>query len=141
MTLYEYQRSRSFTDLGPRSLRFNIFIFFFLETALLIEAKFNVEPPWDGGTKVWWNGLYHMTKLAAMPIYGKNLKKIILLGTKMLLTLKIGMQHWVLEYYQVRSNDVPGLTLTCLMPRSNLVPYAFIWENGKTMFFFFQKQL
>ena len=25
MNLYEYQRSRSFTDLGPKSLRFNIF--------------------------------------------------------------------------------------------------------------------
>ena len=49
--------------------------FFFLETAWPIEAKFYLEPPWDGGTKVWSNGLYHMTKLAAMPIYGKNLKK------------------------------------------------------------------
>ena len=26
MNLYEYQRSRSFIDLGPRSLRFNIFM-------------------------------------------------------------------------------------------------------------------
>ena len=25
--------------------------FFFLETAWSIEAKFYVEPPWDGGTK------------------------------------------------------------------------------------------
>ena len=33
VVVYEYQRSRSFTDLGPRSLRFNIFIFFFLGTA------------------------------------------------------------------------------------------------------------
>ena len=28
MNLYEYQRSRSFIDLGPGSLTFNIFIFF-----------------------------------------------------------------------------------------------------------------
>ena len=48
--------------------------FFFLETAWPIEAKF-YEPPWDGGTKVWSNGLGHMTKMAAMPIYGKKLKK------------------------------------------------------------------
>ena len=34
-----------------------------------------MEPPWDGGLKVWSNGLGHMTKMAAMPIYGKNLKK------------------------------------------------------------------
>ena len=43
------------------------------ETALPIKAKFYVEPPWEGGTKVYINGPGHMTKLAAMPIYGKNL--------------------------------------------------------------------
>ena len=45
------------------------------ETAWPIKAKFNVEPPWEGGTKVCINGPGHMTKMAAMPIYGKNLKK------------------------------------------------------------------
>ena len=45
------------------------------ETALPIKAKFYVEPPWEGGTKVCINGPGHMTKMAAMPIYGKNLKK------------------------------------------------------------------
>ena len=34
-----------------------------------------MEPPWGGGTKVCINGPGHMTKMAAMPIYGKNLKK------------------------------------------------------------------
>ena len=29
----------------------------------------------------------------------------------------------------------PGLTLTYFMARSNLVPYAFVWEKGKTMDF------
>ena len=46
MNLYEYQRPRSLIDLGPRSLTFSSF--FSLETARLIEAKFHVEPPWDG---------------------------------------------------------------------------------------------
>ena len=45
------------------------------ETAWQIKAKFYVEPPWEGGTKVCINGPGHMTKMAAMPIYGKNLKK------------------------------------------------------------------
>ena len=45
------------------------------------------------------------------------------------------MQHWVLRYYQVCSNDDPGLTLSYFTARSNLVPYAFIWEKGKTMDF------
>ena len=45
------------------------------ETTWSIKAKFYVEPPLDGGTKVYINGPGHMTKMAAMPIYGKNLKK------------------------------------------------------------------
>ena len=32
-----------------------------------------MEPPWDGGMKVCSNDPGHMTKMAAMPIYGKNL--------------------------------------------------------------------
>ena len=51
------------------------------------------------------------------------------------MNLKLGMQHWVLEYYQVCSNDDFGLTLTYFMARSNLVPYAFVLEKGKTMDF------
>ena len=43
------------------------------ETAWPIKAKLYVEPPWEGGTKVYINGPGHMTKMAAMPIYGKNL--------------------------------------------------------------------
>ena len=45
------------------------------------------------------------------------------------------MQHQVLEYYQVCSNDAPGSTLTYSMAVSNLVPYAFVWEKVKTMDF------
>ena len=73
MNLCEYQRSRSFIDLGPMSLRFTTFSnFFSLETARPIDAKFHVEPPWDGGMKVCSNGPGHMTNMATMPIYGKN---------------------------------------------------------------------
>ena len=46
--------------------------FFSLETARPIEAKFHVVPPWDSGTKVCSNGPGHMTKMATMPIYGKD---------------------------------------------------------------------
>ena len=49
--------------------------FFSLETAGPIEAKFDVEPQRDGGTKDCSNYPGHMTNMAAMPIYGKNLKK------------------------------------------------------------------
>ena len=73
MNLCEYQRSRSFIDLGPRSLRFTFSNFFSLEIARLIETKFHVEPPWDEGMKIVSNGPSHMTNMTAMPIYGKNL--------------------------------------------------------------------
>ena len=49
--------------------------FFSLETAGPIEAKFHVECLWDGGRKEYSNGPGHMTSMATMPIYGKNLKK------------------------------------------------------------------
>ena len=48
----------------------------FSETTGPIEAKFHMEPPWNRGTKVCSNGPGHMTKMAVMPVYGKNLKKI-----------------------------------------------------------------
>ena len=51
------------------------------------------------------------------------------------MTLTLGMHEEVLEYYQVCSNDDPGLTLTYFTARSNLVPYAFVWEKGKTVDF------
>ena len=51
------------------------------------------------------------------------------------MTLKVDMQHRVLKYYQVCSNDDCGLTLTYFTARSNFVPYAFVWEEGKTMDF------
>ena len=94
-----------------------------------------MELLWDGGTKVCSNGPGHMTKMATMAIYGKNLKKIFFSGTNRPMTLNLGMHHRVLEYYQICSNDDPGLTLTYFTARSNLVPYAFVWEKGKTVDF------
>ena len=61
--------------------------------------------------------------------------KLFSSGTKRPMILKLGMQHRVPEYYQVYSNDDPVLTFTYFTKRSNLVPYAFVWEKGKTMDF------
>ena len=47
----------------------------------------------------------------------------------------VDMQHRVLEYYQVCSNNDPVLTLIYLTARSKLVLYSFVWEKGKTMDF------
>ena len=64
---------------------------FFSKTAGRIKAKFHMEPQWDGGTKVCSQGLDHMTKMAPMPIYGKNPSKIFFSTTKRPMTLWLGM--------------------------------------------------
>ena len=107
----------------------------FSETTGPIEAKCHMEPPWDGRKKVCSNGPDQMTKVAAMPIYNKNIKQSFSPEPKRPMTLTLSMQHRVLEYYQIYSNDDPRLTLTYFTARSNLVPYAFVWEKGKTMDF------
>ena len=49
--------------------------------------------------------------------------------------LKLSVLHRVLKYYQVCSNDDPGLTMIYFRAMSNLVPYAFVWEKGKQWIF------
>ena len=66
-----------------------------------------MESPWDGGTKVCLKGP---------------------------MALELGMQHRVLEYYQVCSNFDPW-TLTYFMERSNLVPYALYGQKVKQWIF------
>ena len=51
------------------------------------------------------------------------------------MTLKVDMLHWVLQYYQVCSNNDSVLTLTYFTARSTFVPFAFVWDDGKTMDF------
>ena len=36
----------------------------------------------------------HMTKMAAMPIYGNNTSKIFFSGIGGLISIKLGMKHW-----------------------------------------------
>ena len=75
-----------------------------------------------------------MTKMAAMPIYGKNLKNLFLRNQKVCV-----LETWYIasgaQVLPICSNDDPGLTLTYFTGRSNLVPYAFVLEKGKTVDF------
>ena len=75
-----------------------------------------------------------MTKMASMPIYGKNLKKSSFPEPK-----GNDLETWYAasgaRVLPSCSNDDPGLILTYFTARSNLVPYAFVWEKGKTMDF------
>ena len=90
------------------------------ETAWPIEAKFYVEPPWEGGTKVCINGPFYITKMAT-PIYGKILSKKIFSETGWLISTKLGMYNQGLLHIIVHTNDDPGVTLTYFTARSNLV--------------------
>ena len=113
----------------------NIFNIFSSETTGPVKVKFHMKHLWDRAMKICSTGLGLMTKMADMAIYGKNLLKNLLLWHQKVDNIEINLHHWVLKYYQVCSNDDTVLTLTYFMARSNLVPYAFVWEEGKTMDF------
>ena len=109
---WAYRRRPSVRPSGcPSVCRSHSLNIFSSETTGPIETKFPMQSQWDGGTKVCSNGPGQMTKTAAMPVYGKNLKTIFFSGTERPMTLKLGMKHRVLKYYQVCSNDDPGLRL------------------------------
>ena len=61
----------------------------------------------------------HMTKMAAMLIYGKTPSKIFLSGTSGLISTKLGMWYCRLQLIIICSNDDPELTLTYFIARSN----------------------
>ena len=73
--------------------------------------------------KIYINELGHMTNMAAMPIYGKNLKNLLLQNqwTDDLEIWCVALCTQVLPRLFKCSNNHPGLTLTYFMPRSNLV--------------------
>ena len=86
--------------------------------------------PYDWLAKTYTNCYGHMTNMATMPIYGKNSLNLFFSGTKRTLALRLGMEDWGCVPYQVSTNDESRLTLTYLMARSNLIPYAFIWRKS-----------
>ena len=61
-----------------------------------------------------------MTKMAAMPIYGKNPSKIFY-GTGGPISKKRGMKHRWLKYYNVYINHDPVVTLTYFTSKSSLI--------------------
>ena len=64
------------------------------------------------------NDLGHITKMAAMPIYGKNSSKIFFSKTNRQISMKLGVKHRWLKYYNVYINHDPVMTLTQFMARS-----------------------
>ena len=74
------------------------------------------------------NNLGCMTKMAAMPIYGKNPSNI-LFETNRQISMKLGVKHRWLKYYNVYINHDPVMTLTQFMARSTWDAHAFEWEK------------
>ena len=64
----------------------------------------------------------HMTKMAAMPIYGKNPSKIFFSRTGGSISKKLGMKHQWLKYYcnNVHINHDPVMTLTFFYGKVNI---------------------
>ena len=54
----------------------------------------------------------HMTKMAAMPIYGNNTLKIFFPGTTKQILMKLCMMHQSPKPFIICSNYDPGFTIT-----------------------------
>ena len=59
-----------------------------------------------------------MIKMAAMPIYGKNPSKIFFSWTNGPISMKLGMKHQGLKYYNVFINYDLRMTLPYITARS-----------------------
>ena len=70
-----------------------------------------------------------MTKMAAMPIYGKNPSNIFFSESNRLISTKLGVKHPWLKHYNKYINHDPVMTLTKFMARSTWVAHAFEWEK------------
>ena len=79
--------------------------------------------------EIYTNGIGHITKMAAMLLYGKNPSKIFFSRTSGSIAMKRGMYYSGLRPIIVCSNYDPGLTLTYFRPNPDLVALAFVWEK------------
>ena len=70
-----------------------------------------------------------MTKMAAIHIYGKNPSKIFFSETNTQISMKFGVKHQWLKYYNEYINHDPVMTLTQFIARSTWVAHAFEWEK------------
>ena len=73
------------------------------------------------------NNLGHMTKMASMPIYGKNPSKIFFSETNRQISMKLeASMAEVLHSNNVSINHDPVMTLTQFIARSTWVAHVYI---------------
>ena len=91
-------------------------------------------------SKVYIIGPGRMTKMATMPISGKNNLKVFFSRTIYSITLKLSTQHKILDLYEIYMNDDPGLTLNFFLQQSQLCSFRLRLcgnpENPFVRFFF-----
>ena len=87
MAINKLQRSRLTFDLSA-----NIGVpSTFSKTIGPIELKFHIKTPYNKLAKIYANWFGHMTKMANMPIYGKNPLKTFFSRTRRVMTLGLGL--------------------------------------------------
>ena len=77
MAINKFQWSRLTFDLSAKAAHIGVPSIYlnivFSETIRPIELEFHMKTPYNKLAKIYANCFGHMTKKAAMPIYGKNL--------------------------------------------------------------------
>ena len=95
MAINKFQRSRLIFDLSTKAAHIGVPSIYlnivFSETIRPIELKFYMKTPYNKLAKNCANCFGHMTKMADMPIYGKNPLKIFFSRTRRLMTFGLGM--------------------------------------------------
>ena len=95
MAINKFQRSRLTFALSAKVAHIVVQYIYenlvFSQIICPIEFKFHVKTPYDMIAKIYSKHLGHITKMAAMPIYGKNHLKIFFSRTRRPMTLGLGM--------------------------------------------------
>ena len=89
--------------------------FFCSETARPIEANFHMEPPWDVRNE----NLFKCSRSHDHAHIRWKTSELFFFGTKRLITLKLGIQHRVLEYYMYQ----------CFHMMTMDWPWPFLWQG------------
>ena len=133
MAIYDNLRSRSFTDLCARSLRFNIFKLIFLKRTL---GRMKQNFIWSLYQGCWDENLFKYYGSHDQDGFQVHIKKLFLQNQASddLETWYTAVQHQVLKYYQICSNDDTVLTLAIFMTRSKLFPNASASEKTYTAY-------
>ena len=95
MAINKLHRSRLTFDLSAKAAHIGVPSIYqnivFSETSGPIDLKFHMKTAYNKLAKNYANCLGHMTKMADMPIHGKNPLKIIFSRTRRLMALGLGM--------------------------------------------------